>query len=67
MRGEAEVEETHREGFEHEAFASDAVEEDAGAAAGDSGELRHEEIQRRWVWIGGVREDGGDLVADLRG
>lgn len=66
MRGEAEVEETHREGSEHEAFASDAVEEDACAAAGDSGELRHEEIQRRWVWIGGVGEDGGDLVADLR-
>ncbi|WZZ01473.1 hypothetical protein YC2023_073801 [Brassica napus] len=48
--------ETHREGFhfQHEAFSPDAMEEDASAAVGDSGELRQEEIQRWWVWIGGM-------------
>lgn len=46
MRGEAEVEGTHREGFQHEAFAPDAVEEDASAATGNFGELRHKEDPR---------------------
>ena len=69
MRGEAEVEETHREGFhfQHEAFSPDAMEEDASAAAGDSGELRQEEIQRWWVWIGGMTIIAVEILPSVYG
>ncbi|KAG5410988.1 hypothetical protein IGI04_007307 [Brassica rapa subsp. trilocularis] len=54
--------ETHREGF-----SPDAMEEDASAAVGDSGELRQEEIQRWWVWIGGMTIIAVEILPSVYG
>ena len=64
MSGETEVSESHTEGFEHQTFAANSMDEDPALRGGGDGDFVHHDVENWWSGRGSG-EDRADLAAHL--